>query len=76
MGGSMKTDTTKTIWYPIEEAPRDATIIALIYHGGMMWEVEAEWASASNAWIDTDPDSCVGWVQGHSKPAFYKKVQS
>jgi hypothetical protein len=68
--------TTKTIWYPIKEAPKDETIHALIYHAGMMWEVTARWASRTKGWLDIDPESCIGWIQGESKPAFYKKGQT
>ena len=57
---------------PIEQAPKDKTIRATIWHGERYYEVRARWASKAKAWLDTDPDSCVGWVEGVSKPAFFQ----
>ena len=59
-------------WRPIEHAPKGSTIEAMIWHAGRYWETPARWAETTKAWISTDPFSCVAWVEGISRPAFFK----
>jgi hypothetical protein len=60
-------------WQPIETAPRDANIVAKIWHACRYYIVEARpWRQGERmGWVDVDPESCVAWTQGVSKPGYW-----
>lgn len=60
----------KLNWKPIESAPHDKNIIGKFWHGSYQFIVEAA-PRGDGGWQDIGEDSCVGWVPGQKKPAYW-----